>query len=357
MDMNWPPTNPAILDAIHRLFESGNWWIYKGEAVKELEQRFAEAHGCRFGVWVCNATVALDVILRALGIGPGDRVILPAYDYYSLPKSVANTGASPLFADVCRRNPTLDVEQVRRLLGPEVKAVVAAHLSGSVAQIDALAELCAGAGIPLIEDCAQAHGATYAGRRVGSWGIAGLFSFGGIKLMTCGQGGMITTSDPELYEKCYAIVNRGRTISGKYNQYGIIGDNYQLSELAATVLAPQLDTLDQLCKQREAIMRGLDREITRIEGFEPLEQFTQTSCRAQMRYCFAYAPGLSTTLSRDQLVSKANRAGIPPAARPSLRLRRRRPLPRVRRHRQFASGASASGFDPRHSSYGLAARP
>src|SRR5438552_2891120 len=83
---------------------------------------------------------------------------------------------------------TIDVDQVRSLVGPEVKAVVAAHLSGSVARIDALADLCAGAGIPLIEDCAQAHGAGYAGKRVGSWGIAGIFSFGGIKLMTCGQG-------------------------------------------------------------------------------------------------------------------------------------------------------------------------
>jgi dTDP-4-amino-4,6-dideoxygalactose transaminase len=308
--VDWPPNNPAILDAIHRLFESGNWWIYKGEAVRDFEQRFAEAHGCRFGISVCNATVALDVILRALGIGPGDRVILPAYDYYSLPKSVANVGAGPLFADVCRQNPTLDVDQVRALLGPEVKAVVAAHLSGSVAQIDALADLCAGAGIPLIEDCAQAHGATYGGRRVGSWGMAGLFSFGGIKLMTCGQGGMITTSDPALYEKCYAIVNRGRTISGQYNHYGIIGDNYQLSELAATVLAPQLDTLEELCVQREAIMRRLDREIERIEGIAPMRQFEPTTCRAQMRYTFTYAPRTSASLSRDQLVSKAQEAGI-----------------------------------------------
>src|SRR5207244_6558940 len=101
-------------------------------------------------------------------------------------------------------------------------------------------DLCAGAGIPLIEDCAQAHGACYAGKRVGSWGIAGLFSFGGVKLMTCGQGGMITTSDPVLYEKCYAIVNRGRTLSGKYNQYGIIGENSKILYLAVTLYAPNV---------------------------------------------------------------------------------------------------------------------
>src|SRR5690348_5105025 len=89
-NMNWPPNNQAILEAIHGLFDSGQWWIYKGDAVRELERAFADAHASRYGVSVCNGTVALEVVLRALGIGSGDKVVLPAYDYYSLPKSVSN---------------------------------------------------------------------------------------------------------------------------------------------------------------------------------------------------------------------------------------------------------------------------
>src|SRR5712692_8708065 len=285
--VDWPPNNEAILQAIHESFEAGNWWIYKGEAVRDFEQRFAKAHGCRFGVSVCNGTVALDVILRGMGIGPGDRVVLPAYNYYSLPKSVSNVGTTPLFVDVCPDNLTLDAEQLQTTLQSGVKAVVAVHISSSVAQIDEISRLCAAAGAHLIEDCAQAHGASYANRRVGSWGKAALFSFGGVKFMTCGQGGIITTSDPALYEKCYALVNRGRTPAGGFNSYGIIGDNYQLSELAAVILRPQLETLDALCARREEMMRFLDDAIASIDGLKPLKQFRKTTCRAQMRYsCF-----------------------------------------------------------------------
>src|SRR5260370_29804179 len=174
--MNWPPNNQAILEAIHGLFDSGQWWIYKGDAVRELEHDFAQAHESRFGVSVCNGTVALEVVLRALGIGPGDKVVLPAYDYYSLPKSVSNIGASPLFVDVSKENLTIDVDQVRSVVRQKsVNAVVAGHSSGSVAKVDELADICASAGVHLIEDCAQAARATYDNRRVGSWGRAGAF--------------------------------------------------------------------------------------------------------------------------------------------------------------------------------------
>jgi dTDP-4-amino-4,6-dideoxygalactose transaminase len=309
--VDWPPHNDAILQAIRESFEAGNWWIYKGEAVRDFEQRFAKAHGCQFGVSVCNGTVALDVILRGLDIGPGDRVVLPAYNYYSLPKSVSNVGATPLFVDICDDNLTLDAEKLRAVLGSGVKAVVAVHISSSVAQVDAISALCEAAGVALIEDCAQAHGASYANRRVGCWGKAGLFSFGGIKLMTCGQGGIITTSDPVLYEKCYAIVNRGRIPGGGYNSHGIIGDNYQLSELAAVILRPQLETLDALSARRESMMQFLDQQISTIDGLRSLKQFDKTTCRAQMRYSCFYDPPTRRSITRDQLVNKALKAGIP----------------------------------------------
>lgn len=134
-----------------------------------------------------------------MGIGAGDKVVLPAYDFFSLPKSVSNSGA------------------LENVLAPDVKAVVAEHIRGAVAQIDRISDICRDAGVFLIEDCAQAAGAVYAGRKAGSWGVAGAFSFGGVKLMTSGQGGMITTSDRDLYERCHAIVNRGMDSSFRYS--------------------------------------------------------------------------------------------------------------------------------------------
>jgi len=310
--MSWPPNNEAILAAIRGLFDSGQWWIYKGEAVRELEQAFARAHDSRYGVSVCNGTVALEVVLRALGIGPGDKVVLPAYDYYSLPKSVSNVGASPLFVDVCEENLTINVEQVHSVVREKsVKAVVGVHISGSVARVDELSRICNAAGVHLIEDCAQAAGAAYDNRRVGSWGKAGVFSFGGVKLMTCGQGGMITTSDPDLYEKCHAIVNRGMNSSWQHNPYSIIGCNYQLSELAAVTLKPQLEMLEELCRAREKVISFLDKALAQIEGLAPLSQFPKTTCRAQMRYSFYYTPGGQGSMSRESFIHEAHKCDIP----------------------------------------------
>jgi len=289
--MEWPVNNKDILNAIDKLFATGKWWLYKGEKVFEFEKRFAEFHDAKYGVSTCNGTVPLEIILRALEVGKGDKVILPAYNYYSLPGSVSNRGAEPVFVDVTGDNLTIDADLVEKNITPDVKAVVAVHISSSVAELDRLREICDEKGVYLIEDCAQGTGAKYGDRRVGGWSHAGIFSFGGVKLMTCGQGGMITTSDKELYEKCYAIVNRGYRpgIYGRertMNPYGILGDNYQLSELSAVVLGPQLDTLDELCARREEVMTFLDSVISEIEELTILKQFEKTVFRAQMRYSF-----------------------------------------------------------------------
>ncbi len=304
----WPPNSQDILKVIEELFESGTWWIYKGEVVRKFEQRFAQSHQAKFGVSVCNGTVALDVALQALGIGPGDQVLLPAYNFYSLPKSVTNVGARPVFVDVCLKNLTIDLEQVQVAIKTGVKAIVAVHLSGSVAQMDELSRMCREANVYLIEDCAQAAGAQYGDRHVGSWGDIGLFSFGGVKLMTSGQGGMLIMSNPEFYEKCYALVNRGLLPDGRPNPYGLVGGNFQLSELAAVTLGPQLDTLAELCAIREQRMQFLDEALANIPTVTPFIQFPLSTYRAQMRYSFFYH---ASNLSRDAFVELANREGIP----------------------------------------------
>ncbi|MHC4212547.1 MAG: DegT/DnrJ/EryC1/StrS family aminotransferase [Planctomycetota bacterium] len=310
--MDWPTTNKEILSAIGKRFESGDWWSYKGKSVSDFEKRFAEFHDCKFGVSVCNGTVPLEIILRGFGVGQGDKVILPAHNFYSLPKSVSNVGATPVFVDVNKDNLTIDTEQVRNIIKSEaVKAVVAVHISSSVAKLEELSQMCQSAGAYLIEDCAQAAGAEYGGKRVGSWGDAGLFSFGGVKLMTSGQGGMITTSDRQLYEKCYAVVNRGYDIERKPNAFGIVGENYAMSELSAIVLGPQLDALEQLCARREEVMRLLDEQIESIDGLTALMQFEKTSVRAQMRYCFYYNSANFNGVTRDKFVQQANEKGVP----------------------------------------------
>ena len=307
----WPPKCDELEKAFAEIYSSGDWWRYTGERVRELERKFPGSHDCRFGVSVCNGSVAIDIALKALGVKPGDEVILPAYDFYSLPKSVLNVGATPVFADVTSSNLTIDSQEVERKISSRTKAVIAVHISGSVAELDALARIAREHSIYLVEDCAQAHGAVYDGRKVGSWGDLAVFSFGGVKLMTCGQGGMIVTSDEELYGRCYAIVNRGHLPDGRMNRYGVIGENYQMSELQAAILLPQIGLLESYAVRREEACALLDDQLSKIEGVVVLSQFPKTQRRAHMRYSFYYTNRLARELPRDSLIERLVQAGIP----------------------------------------------
>jgi dTDP-4-amino-4,6-dideoxygalactose transaminase len=309
--LTWPPQTKEIEQAFAEIYSSGDWWKYIGERVKRLEKEFPPSHDCRFGVSVCNGSVAIDIALKAVGVKPGEEVILPAYDFYSLPKSVLNLGATPVFADVNPENFTIDQEEVKRKITRRTKAIIAVHISGSVAELDALVNIAVENDIRLIEDCAQAHGAIYDGRKVGSWADLAIFSFGGIKLMTCGQGGMITTSDEELYKRTYAIVNRGQLPDGTINPYGIIGENFQLSEMQAAIMLPQIRLLETYSQKREEAFGFVDQELSRIDGIEGLSQFPETQRRAHMRYSFRYKSQLSGRLCREELILKLNGEGVP----------------------------------------------
>jgi len=310
-DHIWPPKSEEMERAFAEIYSSGDWWRYTGERVRKLEREFPRSHDCRFGVSVCNGSVAIDIALKALGVKPGDEVILPAYDFYSLPKSVLNAGAIPVFADVTPGNLTIDRQEVERKISSRTRAVIAVHISGSVAELDALARMAREHNIHLVEDCAQAHGAIYDGRKVGSWGDLAVFSFGGIKLMTSGQGGMIVTSDEELYNRCYAITNRGHLPDGKVNRYGIVGENYQMSELQAAIILPQMGLLESYSVRREKACALLDDQLSNIEGLGVLSQFPKTQRRAHMRYSFYYTGRLARELPRERLIEQLRQAGIP----------------------------------------------
>ena len=307
LDTTWPPRCRSLEEAFSEIFSSGDWWKYTGERVRKLEREFPGSHQSRFGVSVCNGSLAIDIALKALDVKPGDEVILPAYDFYSLPKSVLNVGATPVFVDVTASNLTMDKKEVEKKINSRTRAVVAVHISGSVAELDALSQIAKEHNVCLVEDCAQAHGAIYDGKKVGSWGDLAIFSFGGVKLMTCGQGGIIITSDEELYSRCYAITNRGHLPDGTMNPYRIIGENYQMSELQAAILLPQIGLLESYSRRREKACALLDLELSEIDDIDVLSQFPKTQRRAHMRYSFY----CQSQLPKRVLIERLRQAGIP----------------------------------------------
>lgn len=298
--------NPAVQKALNDVFEDGGWWRYKDKRADLLESNFAQHHQANYGVSVSNGTIALDIILKCIGLKKGDEIILPAYDFYSLPKSVSNFGAKPVFVDVNPHNYTIDTSLIEEKISPATKAIIGVHIDGSVAELDRLAQLAKKHKILFIEDCAQAHGAIYMDKKVGSYGDFAVFSFGGIKLITAGQGGMILCRSKENYERCYAIANRGLLPDKSVNPYGLIGENFQLSELQCAVAQVQLDQLEELGRQRERAMNYLDAEIAQIPYLKPFKQFEKTQRRAQMRYSFKADPQL-----RDDLYQHLESKGLP----------------------------------------------
>lgn len=289
-----------VKEAFNELFDQGNWWHYTGEKVKVLRDAFARYHGAKYGVSVSNGSVGLDVALRALDLPEGAEIILPAYDFFSLPKSVINAGAKPVFVDVNAQNFTIDAQLVASAVTSKTAAIVAVHINGSVPELDKLRGIADKQNLLLIEDCAQAHGGIYDGRKVGSWGDIGLFSFGGIKLMTSGQGGMIITSDESIYNKTHAMVNRGYFPDGELNDVDIIGENFQLSEMQAAILLPQLEALTGHSEAREKAARYLNENLSELPNCKPLTQFQKTEISAHMSYTFEYMgdqPALKTAIA------------------------------------------------------------
>lgn len=301
-----PHQNPKVLEALKEVYESKDWWKYKGQRADDLEKLFAEFHDSKFGVSVCNGTLALDIIFKTIGLQKGDEIILPAYDFYSLPKSVMNFGAIPIFVDVNPNNFTLDSQKIEAKINSKTKAIIGVHIDGSLAEIDEISQIARENKIVFIEDCAQAHGAIYKNKKAGSYGDFSLFSFGGVKLITTGQGGMILCKKEEDYQKCYAICNRGLLPNKEANPFNIIGENYQLSEIQSAIALAQLEELEEFGLRREKAMTFLDAELSKLQGVEILEQFDGTQRRAQMRYSFKVDESI-----REEILDYLQERGLP----------------------------------------------
>jgi len=227
---------------------NGHW------KVKALENALKERLDCGYAHLCSSGTAALSCALAACGVGVGDEVILPAFTFVADPEVVLSAGASPVFAEI-DETLCLDPESVAQAITPRTKAVLVVHMCGSMARIDKLAEICCQHGIALVEDVAQAVGASFQGKPLGTFGKCGCFSFDYVKTLTCGEGGAVITNDRELYQCVDAYSDHGHDHLGKdrgADQHPHIGMNYRISELHAAVGVAQLRKLDMILEtQRE----------------------------------------------------------------------------------------------------------
>ncbi len=263
----YAPLKDDILAGIGRVLEGMQ--LFLGENVQALEKEFAKFCGVPYGVGVSDGTRALELILRAMEIGPGDEVITVSHTFIATAEAIMLAGARPAFVDIDPQTYLMDVAQVEAKITPHTKAILPVHLYGQTVDMDPLLEIAQRHGLRVIEDACQAHGAKYRGRQAGSLGEAAAFSFYYSKnLGAYGEGGFITTGDPELYRKMRMLRDHG---SERRYYHDLVGMNARLDEIQAVVLRAKLPHLEAWNQQRREHARLYTRLLQETPVITPLE--------------------------------------------------------------------------------------
>jgi len=252
---SWPQFTPEIIEAAMEPLRSGRVNYWTGELGMRFEQKWAEWNGAKFGISTTNGTSALHVGLAGLGIGPGDEVIVPSYTFIASSFSICQAGAIPVFADVERETHTLSPESVESMISDRTRAIMPVHLYGIVCNMGPLLEIARKYDLFIVEDCAQAHGATYRGKKVGTLGDVGCFSFCQSKTFTTGgEGGCVITDDEDVAWRCRSFRDHGYDVSERLRLleleaklpyiHNMVGFNYRMTEMQSAIGLKEMERLD-----------------------------------------------------------------------------------------------------------------
>ena len=290
-----------VLDAVR-----SGWISSLGQYVTRFEDQFARFCGVEHAVSVSNGTVALHLALHALGIGPGDEVIVPSLTFVASANAVHYTGATPIFADVDPETWCIDVDDAARLVTAHTKAIMPVHLYGHPADMPAVNALADSHGLLVIEDAAEAHGAVVDGRTVGGIGRIGSFSFYANKIITTGEGGMLTTDDDELAARCRMLRDHAMPPQKRY-WHEEVGFNYRMTNLQAAVGVAQMERIDTFIRRKRHIAELYAAHLCELPGVQlPVER---PGC-ANVFWMYSILVEPPYALSRDELIVALRKHGI-----------------------------------------------
>lgn len=320
---------------MHRVVMSNKVNYWTGTESREFEKEFAAWCGTTHAVALANGTLALDVALMALGVGPGDEVVVTPRTFIASISCVVNAGAVPVFADVEADSGNISARTIAAVLSPRTKAVVCVHLAGWPCDMEPIMSLAAEHGLKVIEDCAQAHGARYKGSSVGSIGHVGAWSFCQDKIMTTGgEGGMVTTNDEALWRAMWSFKDHGKSYEAVYERqhppgfrwlHESFGTNWRMLEMQAVIGRIQLRRMAEWTRQRQANAARLSQALLTFVGeggAVRLPNFGCASCPGQCGaagcehaqykfYAFVRPENLDTGWSRDRIIEAINAEGVP----------------------------------------------
>ncbi len=317
----WPCFAEDEIAAVEAVLRSGKVNYWTGEEGRHFEQEFASWCGVRHAVAVANGTVALELALHALGIGPGDEVVVPPRTFLATASAVVMCGARPVFADVDPVSGNITAGNIEKVLTPATRAIIPVHLAGWPCDMDPILELAADRDLKVIEDCAQAHGALYKGRPVGSLGHAAAFSFCQDKIMTTGgEGGMLVTDSVDLWERAWAFKDHGKSYLAVYERehppgfrwlHESFGTNWRMTEMQAAIGRLQLRKLphwSEVRRRNASLLRDCFRTIPALRVEEPPEGFSHAWYKY---YVYVRPERLNPGWSRDRIMEAINAAGVP----------------------------------------------
>lgn len=317
----WPYIAEEEIEAAVAVLRSGRVNYWTGEQGREFEREFAASTECKRAIALANGTVALELALHALGIGPGDEVVVPSRTFIASAACVVMRRAKPVFADVDPVTQTITAKNIEQVLTRRTKAIIVVHLAGWPCDMDPIMSLARERGLKVIEDCAQAQGAKYNGRPVGSLGDAGAFSFCQDKIMTTGgEGGMLTTNDEELWSRAWSFKDHGKdyvlTNSQKHSAvfrwvHKSIGTNWRMTEMQSAMGRVLLTKLPGFIERRRANAAILNEALADIEALRLTPVPVGVAPAYYKYYAFLRPEYLANGWTRDRVLEAINAEGIP----------------------------------------------
>ncbi|GAB3257609.1 DegT/DnrJ/EryC1/StrS family aminotransferase [Larkinella harenae] len=308
----WPIYDETDVQAVAEVVRSGRWGNPDcGDYVAAFEQEFAAYCGTKYAVTCVNGSVSLRLALMACGVKPGDEVIVPPYTFIATASTVLEVNCVPVFVDIDPETYNLDPNAIEAAITERTKVIIPVHFAGLACDMDAIMDIARRNNLKVIEDAAHAHGAEYKGRKLGSIGDAGSFSFQSSKNLTSGEGGIVVTNDEKLYRMMASLRNVGRMEGHQWYDHFNPGCNYRITQMQAILLSQQLNRLEDQTVSRNNNGLYLSELLTNIDGITPLSQGEDEVRHCYHLYMFKYDAAAFGQLSRKDFVARLAAEGVP----------------------------------------------
>lgn len=314
--VTWPIYDNTDEEALLAVYRSGNWWrggtieAQANSACGRFEKNFAAFHGAGHALAVSNGTVALELVLRAAGIGPGDEVIVPAVSFVVTASMALTVGAWPIFVDIDPETYQIDASKIEAVITTRTKAVCLVHFGGYPADLDRITAICEKHNLILIEDAAHSVGSEWRGKGLGAWGNYGTFSFQQFKSLTSGEGGIVLARSFEEWKAIYRYHNLGRRETEGFYDFYELASNYRLTDLQGALLNSQFVKFPAQMKRRMAAADRLRTGLEQVPGVRPLPADSRITRRGYYYFLMHYDPREFRGLPRDKFLEAMAAEGV-----------------------------------------------